>query len=191
MARLRSWTLGLLLVTLTATLPSSSAYVPPSGRVFRGAVDAASALNRRRRQQQQQQQQHHNHHHHGTSTPHPGRRSGHRAAAEGNGGDDSSTPTPVSAPSTARAADEHQRNADREGTRAKRTAAAVCPDCDLCDGSGRIAGGLGAVLPWLPVKAYRPCPNFIDRGGTYQRSGQGLDEIAFGRDSTYSGGGPN
>jgi len=60
-----------------------------------------------------------------------------------------------------------------------------CPNCDLCDGSGRIAGGLGAVLPWLPIKAYRPCPNFIDRGGDYQRSGQGLDEIAFGRDSTF------
>jgi hypothetical protein len=63
--------------------------------------------------------------------------------------------------------------------------AVACSDCDLCDGSGRIAGGLGAVLPWLPVKAYRPCPNFVSRGGTYQRSGQGLDEIAFGRDSTY------
>ena len=49
----------------------------------------------------------------------------------------------------------------------------------------RIAGGLGAVLPWLPVKAYRPCPNFINNGGYYERQGQPLDEIAFGRDSTY------
>lgn len=40
-------------------------------------------------------------------------------------------------------------------------------------------------MPWWPIKAYRPCPNFIDRGGVYQRSGQGLDEIAFGRDSTF------
>jgi hypothetical protein len=40
----------------------------------------------------------------------------------------------------------------------------------------------------FPIKAYRPCPNFIDRGGFYQRSGQGLDEIAFGRDSTFDGG---
>lgn len=54
----------------------------------------------------------------------------------------------------------------------------------ICE-TNRIAGGLGAVLPWLPIKAYRPCPNFIDRGGDYQRSGQGLDEIAFGRDSTF------
>lgn len=61
----------------------------------------------------------------------------------------------------------------------------VCPDCDLCDGSGRISGGIGAVLDWWPIKAYRPCPNFIERGGKYARSGQGLDEIAFGRDSKF------
>ena len=60
-----------------------------------------------------------------------------------------------------------------------------CPDCDLCDGSGRIEGGIGTVLKFWPIKAYRPCPNFIERGGMYQRSGQGLDEIAFGRDSKY------
>ena len=60
-----------------------------------------------------------------------------------------------------------------------------CPNCDLCDGSGRIAGGLGAVVTWLPIKAYRPCPNFIDRGGNYKRTGQPLDEIAFGRDQKY------
>mmetsp|Transcript_48561 Transcript_48561/g.117469 ORF Transcript_48561/g.117469 Transcript_48561/m.117469 type:complete len:152 (-) Transcript_48561:226-681(-) len=60
-----------------------------------------------------------------------------------------------------------------------------CPDCDLCDGSGRISGGIGAVLDWWPIKAYRPCPNFIERGGMYSRSGQGLDEIAFGRDSKF------
>lgn len=63
----------------------------------------------------------------------------------------------------------------------------VCPNCDLCDGSGRILGGIGVVLPWWPIKAYRPCPNFIAAGGQYQRSGQGLDEIAFGRDSTFDG----
>jgi hypothetical protein len=50
----------------------------------------------------------------------------------------------------------------------------------------RIAGGIGAVISWIPIKAYRPCPNFINRGGTYERSGQGLDEIAFGRDSTFN-----
>jgi hypothetical protein len=122
-------------------------------------------------------------------------------------------------------------------------AAVKCPDCDLCDGSGRsvhidvywsvlvviadclllkykftirrlilflvfsailmvqfrtslslcrpsllffrISGGIGAILDWWPIKAYRPCPNFIERGGSYTRSGQGLDEIAFGRDSKF------
>lgn len=55
-----------------------------------------------------------------------------------------------------------------------------CPDCDKCDGSGRIMGGIGQVLPWWPIKAYRPCPNFIDRGGQYQRAGQDVDEILWG-----------
>ena len=63
--------------------------------------------------------------------------------------------------------------------------AVKCPNCDLCDGSGRILGGIGTVLTWWPIKAYRPCPNFIENGGRYVRSGQGLDEIAFGRDSTF------
>eukprot|EP00566_Odontella_aurita_P022902 CAMPEP_0113546094 /NCGR_PEP_ID=MMETSP0015_2-20120614/11619_1 /TAXON_ID=2838 /ORGANISM="Odontella" /LENGTH=131 /DNA_ID=CAMNT_0000446519 /DNA_START=57 /DNA_END=452 /DNA_ORIENTATION=+ /assembly_acc=CAM_ASM_000160 len=64
--------------------------------------------------------------------------------------------------------------------------AVKCPNCDLCDGSGRILGGIGVILDWWPIKAYRPCPNFIDSGGRYVRSGQGLDEIAFGRDSTFN-----
>ena len=50
----------------------------------------------------------------------------------------------------------------------------------------RILGGIGTVLDWWPIKAYRPCPNLVDRGGEYVRSGQGLDEIAFGRDPTFS-----
>ena len=70
---------------------------------------------------------------------------------------------------------------------------AACPKCGAiplypgCDGDGRVIGGLGAIplFEWWPIKAYRPCPKFIDRGGFYQRSGQGLDEIAFGRDSTF------
>lgn len=49
----------------------------------------------------------------------------------------------------------------------------------------RIAGGIGAVIPWIPIKAYRPCPNFIDKGGIYERMGQGLDEIAFGADTSF------
>lgn len=58
--------------------------------------------------------------------------------------------------------------------------------CCWCCPRFRILGGLGAVLPWMPVKAYRPCPNFIERGGDYQRSGQGLDEIAFGAEGKKS-----
>uniref|UniRef100_A0A7R9ZQN7 Uncharacterized protein n=1 Tax=Craspedostauros australis TaxID=1486917 RepID=A0A7R9ZQN7_9STRA len=64
--------------------------------------------------------------------------------------------------------------------------AVKCADCDLCDGSGRILGGIGVIFPWWPIKAYRPCPNFIEKGGLYQRSGQALDEIAFGRDTKYT-----
>jgi hypothetical protein len=49
----------------------------------------------------------------------------------------------------------------------------------------RIEGGIGVILKFWPIKAYRPCPKLIENGGFYQRSGQGLDEIAFGRDSKY------
>ncbi|GMI18766.1 hypothetical protein TrLO_g14387 [Triparma laevis f. longispina] len=61
------------------------------------------------------------------------------------------------------------------------TSSPPCPNCSLCDGSGRILGGLGAfpLTSWWPIKAYRPCPNFK---GEYRRSGQSLDEIAFGRE---------
>lgn len=53
----------------------------------------------------------------------------------------------------------------------------------LCSSTScsRILGGLGTLLPWWPIKAYRPCPTLIDRGGRYTRAGQPLDEIAFGR----------
>ena len=58
---------------------------------------------------------------------------------------------------------------------------APCPSCTKCDGSGRILGGLAAfpLTSWWPIKAYRPCPNYK---GVYRRSGQSLDEIAFGRE---------
>lgn len=78
-----------------------------------------------------------------------------------------------------------EESADNDDAASEGTPDVRCPNCDLCDGSGRILGGIGALLPWIPIKAYRPCPNFIEAGGTYQRSGQGLDEIAFGRDSTF------
>jgi len=49
----------------------------------------------------------------------------------------------------------------------------------------RVLGGIGLVAPWWPIKAYRPCPVLVENGGAYTRVGQGLDEIAFGRDSTF------
>lgn len=63
-----------------------------------------------------------------------------------------------------------------------------CPGCGRaggpvsgCNGEGRIIGGLGAVVSWWPIKAYRPCPDFLNTKKKYQRAGQSLDEIAFGR----------
>jgi hypothetical protein len=53
-----------------------------------------------------------------------------------------------------------------------------------CDGTGRVIGGLGAVVDWWPIKAYRPCPELAKAKRQYKRSGQSLDEIAFGRVST-------
>jgi hypothetical protein len=65
---------------------------------------------------------------------------------------------------------------------------ALCQTCGIeggpkygCDGTGRIVGGLGAIVDWWPIKAYRPCPELTKAKKTYQRSGQSLDEIAFGR----------
>jgi hypothetical protein len=67
----------------------------------------------------------------------------------------------------------------------------VCATCGVplaskafgCDGTGRIAGGIGAVpgFGWWPIKAYRPCPKLAERGMSYQRKGQITDEVLFGR----------
>eukprot|EP00897_Mesotaenium_endlicherianum_P011033 jgi/Mesen1/9959/ME000716S09338 len=64
-----------------------------------------------------------------------------------------------------------------------------CPSCGKpeigfgCNGEGRIQGGIGAVpgFRWWPIKAYRPCPAFLEAGGRYRRTGQSLDEVAFGK----------
>eukprot|EP00188_Purpureofilum_apyrenoidigerum_P002439 Plantae.Rhodophyta-Purpureofilum_apyrenoidigerum.ctg25137.p2 GENE.Plantae.Rhodophyta-Purpureofilum_apyrenoidigerum.ctg25137~~Plantae.Rhodophyta-Purpureofilum_apyrenoidigerum.ctg25137.p2 ORF type:complete len:102 (+),score=6.15 Plantae.Rhodophyta-Purpureofilum_apyrenoidigerum.ctg25137:284-589(+) len=65
-----------------------------------------------------------------------------------------------------------------------------CPGCGReggsikgCNGEGRIAGGIGAVLDWWPIKAYRPCPEYT-KNKTYRRSGQSLSEIGFGKKSS-------
>lgn len=52
-----------------------------------------------------------------------------------------------------------------------------------CDGDGRVIGGLGAVVKWWPIKAYRPCEYLVNARIRYERKGQSLDEIAFGRKS--------
>eukprot|EP00903_Cladosiphon_okamuranus_P015740 g14528.t1 len=50
-----------------------------------------------------------------------------------------------------------------------------------CDGTGRISGGVGALVPWLPIKAYRPCPAFTAAKYKYTRQGQSLNEVVFAR----------
>ncbi|KAL8090657.1 hypothetical protein AgCh_039912 [Apium graveolens] len=53
-----------------------------------------------------------------------------------------------------------------------------------CNGEGRIQGGIATVpgFGWWPIKAYRPCPGFVESGGRYMRQGQSMDEVAgFGR----------
>jgi len=37
------------------------------------------------------------------------------------------------------------------------------------------------MVDWWPVKAYRPCDEIVKGKGVYKRSGQSLEEIAFGR----------
>ncbi|XP_057415369.1 uncharacterized protein LOC130710202 isoform X2 [Lotus japonicus] len=57
-----------------------------------------------------------------------------------------------------------------------------------CNGEGRIQGGIATVpgFGWWPIKAYRPCPEFLASGGRYRRQGQSMDEVAFGRGPTSS-----
>lgn len=57
-----------------------------------------------------------------------------------------------------------------------------------CNGDGRIQGGIATVpgFGWWPIKAYRPCPAFVEAGGRYRRIGQSMDEVAFGRADSKS-----
>lgn len=90
-------------------------------------------------------------------------------------------------PSTSTPTADADADADAAAAAAARAADPRCRTCGRssvlrgCDGSGRVTGGLGAVLPFWPIKAYRPCPDFVAVGGKYTRKGQSLDEIAFGR----------
>ncbi|CAL5219470.1 g1305 [Coccomyxa viridis] len=50
-----------------------------------------------------------------------------------------------------------------------------------CDQQGRVAGGVGALVGWFPIKAYRPCPAAAKAGVLYTRKGQITDQMLFGR----------
>ncbi|KAB1215448.1 hypothetical protein CJ030_MR4G010541 [Morella rubra] len=52
-----------------------------------------------------------------------------------------------------------------------------------CNGEGRIQGGIATIpgFGWWPIKAYRPCPRFLESGGRYRRQGQSMDEVVSGR----------
>jgi len=62
-----------------------------------------------------------------------------------------------------------------------------CPGCGKvggpdwgCNGEGNQLGGLGLFIPWWPIKVYRPCPEYLASGGSYEPAGQGVEEILFG-----------
>lgn len=75
----------------------------------------------------------------------------------------------------------------RDGSDGK---AGTCPGCGReggptwgCNGQGRVMGGLASIpgFGWWPIKAYRPCTEYVKAGNVYQRQGQSLDEVAFGK----------
>lgn len=57
-----------------------------------------------------------------------------------------------------------------------------------CNGEGRIQGGIATVpgFGWWPIKAYRPCPAYLQSGGRYRRTGQSMDQVVSGRPSSSS-----
>ena len=46
--------------------------------------------------------------------------------------------------------------------------ASAIPVC-RCEGEGRIAGGVGSIVKWFPIKAYRPCPAAVKGNFRYTR----------------------
>lgn len=54
---------------------------------------------------------------------------------------------------------------------------ASSPQRPLLPTNLRISGGVGALVPWLPIKAYRPCPSFTEAKYKYTRQGQSLNEV--------------
>ena len=52
-----------------------------------------------------------------------------------------------------------------------------------CDGDGKIQGGIATVLPWWPIKVFRPCPSYQAAGYVYKREGQTMDQVLFSEPS--------
>lgn len=98
---------------------------------------------------------------------------------------------PAAVPPTSPCLQPEQQQAAAQEPQAAAPRPDACPTCGVplsekafgCDGSGRIAGGIGAVpgFGWWPIKAYRPCPKAGAAGVAYQRKGQITDEVLFGR----------
>ena len=53
-----------------------------------------------------------------------------------------------------------------------------------CDGSGKVQGGIATVLPWWPIKVFRPCPAYLEAGYVYRREGQTMDQVLFSEPSS-------
>jgi len=39
------------------------------------------------------------------------------------------------------------------------------------------------VLPWFPIKVFRPCPSYLAAGYEYKREGQTVDQVLFSEPS--------
>ena len=94
----------------------------------------------------------------------PARRAGGRGAAPARGG--TARPRPARSAPVAGAGAEAGAGAGAGG--GGEAGGPRCPGGEKCecDGTGRIAGGIGAVVGfgWWPIKAYRPCPA-LEAGG--------------------------
>ena len=74
----------------------------------------------------------------------------------------------------------------------EKTAYGSCPNAPKCkggyknkgcDGTGKIQGGIATVLPWWPIKVFRPCPSYLEAGYQYRREGQTMDQVLFSEPS--------
>ncbi|XP_057810030.1 uncharacterized protein LOC131024535 isoform X2 [Salvia miltiorrhiza] len=105
------------------------------------------------------------------------------------------TPPSVSSPETsvvAQQEEEEEAEQSDDSSSASLPPLTGCKGCGReeiergCNGEGRIQGGIATVpgFGWWPIKAYRPCPAYLQSGGRYRRSGQSMDEVVSGRGAT-------